>query len=262
MLSSSLLLATAVGYVLFGQKVSLPTSATPSVSTNSPAAPKPQTLRQFTPEEFKKAYNAHSYPNTEPISTPPEITGNEEADARIRKIAEARGYRLTALPVASIVKTGEPGLEGDDLMQPNALIAWQELKDAAAKDGIKLKMTSAYRSIDYQRQLFLKRMQAQGVNVGRILEGYADDELETVLSRAALPGYSRHHTGYTMDLSCNGVGLEAFKGTDCYKWLSKNNYENVKKFGWVPSYPEGLTGTGPEPESWEYVWIGTLSTYQ
>ena len=254
-------LAGTVAYVRFGQAVRDKTAVSGVHTEVSAPAGQPR-LRQFSPDEFKAAYNSRSYPNTEPIETPPEITGNEEADARIRRIAEKRGYKLSAVPVSSIIKTGEPALEGDDLIQPNALLAWQKLKTAADKDGIPLKMTSAYRSIDYQRALFVRRLTAAGVNVARVLEGYADDEVETVLTRAALPGYSRHHTGYTIDLSCNGVGLESFKDTICFEWLSRKNYENTKRAGWVPSYPQGVNGTGPEAESWEYIWVGTTTTYE
>lgn len=251
------------GYVLFGQDVRAPgQNEQASQAQPAPAPPAAPVLKQFTAEQFKKLYSSLVYPNTQPIASPPTITGNDAADERIRKIAEARGYKLTALPVASIVKTGEPGLEGDDLIQPNALIAWQKLKAAAAKDNITLKLTSAYRSIEYQRTLFSRRLQNVGVHVGRILEGFADDELDSVLARAAPPGYSRHHTGYVIDLSCNGVGLEAFKGTNCYAWLSKNNFEHVKKVGLVPSYPEGAGDLGPEPEPWEFVWVGSTALYE
>ncbi len=257
------------GYVVYGQD--LLTSTRKHIQQNSSESPatgqeatleKSKTLKTLTNEQFKALYSSFVYPNTEPISSPPEITGDAAVDARILKIAQARGFKLTAIPVASIVKTDEPGLEGDDLIQPNALIAWQGLKAAADKDGIKLKMTSAYRSIEYQRALLLRRMKDAGVTVYTIAEGFADDELDTVLNRAAPPGYSRHHTGYTMDLSCNGVGLDAFVRTPCYAWLSKDNFAHAKAFGWVPSYPEGVTQNGPEPEVWEYIWVGTNSLYE
>lgn len=252
------------GYLFFGQTIGPDSNSSGINKQNADAAfeAKPLVLKQFTAEQFKKLYSASIYPNTQPIEEPPEITGNAEADARIRSVSEKRGYKLTALPVASIVKTGEPGLEGDDLIQPNAQIAWQEMKAAALAANVPIKLTSAYRSIEYQRTLFLRRMQNAGVHVGRILEGFADDELETILSRAAIPGYSRHHTGYTIDLSCNGVGLDNFINTSCYAWLSQNNFENTKKYGWVPSYPEGSGGLGPEPEAWEYIWVGTDATYE
>lgn len=265
LLSSVVVVVLALGYVTFGQSIKDGAIHEDSPSNSDSASQAPtaeRKLRQFTAETFKAAYSSYVYPNTQPITKPPEITGNEEADERIRQVAEARGYKLTSMPVSSIVKTGEPGLEGDDLIQPNALVAWTALKEAAVKDGIKLKMTSAYRSIDYQRTLFLRRMQNAGVNIYTILDGHADDELDVLLSRASIPGYSRHHTGFTIDLSCNGVGLEAFRTTSCYEWLSKNNFEKAKTFGWVPSYPEGAGEVGPEPEPWEFIWIGTARTYE
>jgi len=29
-----------------------------------------------------------------------------------------------------------------------------------------------------------------------------------------------------------------------------------KRFGFIPSYPENSGKQGPEPEPWEYVWVG------
>jgi LAS superfamily LD-carboxypeptidase LdcB len=72
----------------------------------------------------------------------------------------------------------------------------------------------------------------------------------------AVPGYSRHHTGYTVDIACENQTTLSFIYTVCFKWLSQNNYERTKKFGWIPSYPEEAVLQGPEPESWEYVWVG------
>ncbi len=260
------MLSVVLGYVLFGQTVSAPKRVSDDNSTSTPeqevVKAGPKVLKQFTNEQFKSLYSSFNYPNTQPITVEPDITGNSVADERIRAVATRRGYKLSAIPVSSIVKTGEPGLEGDDLIQPNAQIAWQELKAAATASKVALKMTSAYRSIDYQRSLFLRRLQDAGANVNTIIEGYADDEIDNVLSRAAPPGRSRHHTGYAIDLSCNGIGLEAFVNTSCYKWLSANNFENAKKFGWVPSYPEGITNAGPEPESWEYIWVGKQVLYE
>jgi len=265
-----IVLLLAVGsyaYIVFGQKVNLEKPAVPvpeilNVKTENQTEQKPKTLKIFKGEEFKKLYSSFVYPNTQPFVTAPDITGDEQADPRIRELAEARGYKLSAIPVASIVKIGEPGLTDDDLIQPNALIAWQEMKAAAKMESIPLQITSAYRSPEFQRELFLERLWATGVSYASIASGKADAKVNSVLERAAIPGYSRHHTGYTIDLACNGVGLEGFKTTICYKWLSKNNYENTKKFGWVPSYPEEAAQQGPEPEAWEYIWVGKSVLYE
>lgn len=261
-----ILSSALVAYILFGQPVIIKrggdTDKPAQSSALQPAKPRSNTLKTFTGAEFEELYSAFAYPNTQPLSEKPYITGNEQADARIRSIAEKRGYKLSAVPVSNITKTGEPGLTDNDLLQPNALIAWKEMKAAAKKDGIPLQVTSAYRSIETQRALFIRRMTDAGITVPGIVDGYSDVAISLVLSKAAIPGYSRHHTGYTMDLACDGIGLEAFKTTSCYSWLSKNNFENTKRFGWVPSYPEEADNQGPEPEAWEYIWVGKDVLYE
>jgi D-alanyl-D-alanine carboxypeptidase len=212
-------------------------------------------FKYFSGNDFLKLYDSIAYPNTQFMQTPPEITGNTKADERIRTIALSRGYVLRSVPVASINKTGEPRVTTDDLLQEKALSAWQSLKAAAKADGIPLQFNSGYRSIEMQRELFLERLNAGGVSYGQIANGSADAAVVSVLRQAALPGYSRHHTGYTIDLVCAN-GVQSFETTTCFKWLSDNNYLNAKKHGWIPSYPEGADNQGPEPESWEYVWVG------
>lgn len=257
-------LATVV-YLIFGQpsytqnKNKEPNA---QVLETAPTDTAPKKLKNFTGAEFKALYSSFAYPNTQALSEKPVITGNSVADEKIRQIAEEVGYKLSAVPVSNIVKIDEPGLTDDDLIQPLALIAWQDLKAAAGKENIPLQITSAYRSIEFQRALFLRRLADAGISIFGIADGYSDGAVAGVLSRAAAPGYSRHHTGYTIDLACNGVGLESFKSTSCYAWLSNNNFENTKKFGWVPSYPEEAERQGPEPEPWEYIWVGTSSLYE
>lgn len=213
-------------------------------------------FKTFTPEEFLQLYETILYPNTNNLTEPPEITGDAQADERIRAIAESRGYSLRSVPVASIQKADEPRLTvgSDDLLQEKALAAWNDLERAAQDEGIPLRLNSGYRSIESQRELFLQRLSAAGASVATIRSGSADNAVVSVLKQAALPGYSRHHTGYTVDFVC-GNGVQSFEVTTCFKWLKADNYLNAKKFGWIPSYPEGVENQGPEPEPWEYVWV-------
>jgi zinc D-Ala-D-Ala carboxypeptidase len=143
----------------------------------------------------------------------------------------------------------------DNLLQPLAKLAWQDLKSAAKADGIEIKVVSAYRSIERQRQLFLERLYSQGITLEQLKNGLGQDQIDMTLSLTAVPGYSRHHTGYTIDLAC-GDGL-SFEDSVCNTWLAANNYEKAKFFGWIPSYPPDGGLQGPEPEAWEYVWVGT-----
>jgi LAS superfamily LD-carboxypeptidase LdcB len=88
--------------------------------------------------------------------------------------------------------------------------------------------------------------------------GGAEAAIEAVLRESAPPGFSRHHTGYTMDLYDPSTGRDftAFAASPAFRWLSASNYLNAKRFGFIPSYPEGATGQGPDPEPWEYTWVG------
>lgn len=213
------------------------------------------TFKTFTGEEFKQLARATKYPNLRFFDEPPYITGNDVADERIRAIAEARGYVLTGIPINAIQKIHEKHLMGDDLLQPEAAIAWEKLKALAAQDGIPLSMTSAYRAPAYQRDLFMQRLLAKGTSVAEIAAGGGETAITETLKKAALPGYSRHHTGYTIDLWCED-GSSQFLASICFQWMSADNYQKAKEAGWIPSYPEGAGLQGPDPESWEYIWVG------
>lgn len=234
---------------------SIPSSESEPLTTAAAPA-KTGAFKQFSGEDFKVLYQSIAYPNTQSIVDPPPITGNDEADNRIRQFAEARGYHLTSVPMSAIVKINEPRLDNDDLLQPLAAEAWQSLKQTAERQQVPLSLISAYRSPEYQRELFLGRLLSNGVTVHQIALGGANYAIEDTLDLTAVPGYSRHHTGYTIDLWCED-GSTTFLNSRCYQWISASNYLKAKEHGWIPSYPEGTDLQGPEPEPWEYVWVGT-----
>lgn len=256
-----ILVVTLPALYLFNNRASAPTTDVVKVPTNKEqvpgqaeaAAPKP--IKTFTGQEFKDLYTSIAYPNIQQLINPPEITGNVLADNRIRELADLRGYKLTTVPLGSIIKIDEPRLAGDDLLQPLAAESWKTLKEAAKKDGIPLSLNAAYRSIDYQRDLFLQRLYANGTTALQIAQGAGDSAINGTLGLTAVPGYSRHHTGYTIDLWCED-GSYTFASSSCFNWISKDNYRIAKENGWIPSYPEGTDQQGPEPEPWEYVWVG------
>jgi LAS superfamily LD-carboxypeptidase LdcB len=89
-----------------------------------------------------------------------------------------------------------------------------------------------------------------------ITTGQGDRAIEEVLKTSSVPGTSKHHTGLTVDLSEYKVVLTGFINTRSYQWLSQDNFFNAKRFGYVPSYPVGGTNMGPNPEPWEYIYVG------
>lgn len=254
-----LLLLIALGlfglYGLYQRTRTLDPSPTPAARSEESKEKSPNTrLKNFTAEEFKTLAFSVKYPNTQLFDEPPKITGNKAADARIRQLAEKRGFKLSSIPVTSIVRLNEPRLDllGDDLLQPLAAESWKRLKSKAVADQIPLSLLSAYRSPEYQRKLFLSRLPA---TVSEIAAGRADAVIDKTLQTTAPPGYSRHHTGYTIDLWCED-STGQFVSSSCFRWIKTNNYKIAKETGWVPSYPDGVELQGPEPEPWEYVWVG------
>lgn len=210
-------------------------------------------FKTFTGEEFARLYDAFAYPNTQLINERSPITGHELADMRIRQLAVAKGYKLRSAPVSNAFVEVQKGM----LLQRPAAQPWLDMQKTAKDQGISMSLFDAFRSAEDQRTIFLDRL--KGISLDSIANKLADAQVNTVLGKTALPGYSRHHTGYTIDISCDSQPNVKFEASSCFAWLSKDNYLNAKTYGWIPSYPDGAANQGPEPESWEYVWVGTDS---
>lgn len=207
-------------------------------------------LKNFSGAEFVSLYNNYAYPNVREFEVSPEITGNSVADERIRNIAIERGYIARSVAVPPLVSAGEFQL------QERAKTAWDELVAAAKAAGHKLYMTAGFRNIEDQRELFLDGLAATGATASSVAAGKSDAAVNTVLQRISIPGYTRHHSGYTVDIGCSSDAGVVFGASSCFDWLRGNNYDNAKKYGWIPSYPDGANNQGPNPEEWEYSWVG------
>jgi hypothetical protein len=209
----------------------------------------PNTYLAFSGEGFVNFYDQVEYEKVVQIGSEPDIRGDNQVDLVIRDIAEGRGYKLRPEAVAAELVA----VDGERL-QVEARDAWSTMKSAAARDGLDLRLVSGYRSVSDQREIFVNAI--SNLTDQSITSRQADEGLNQVLTTRSIPGYSKHHTGYTMDLSCGNTGLTRFGSTECYDWLSANNYLNAKRFGFIPSYPKGAENQGPDPEAWEYVWVG------
>jgi hypothetical protein len=239
-----------------------PRPAPPAAATSGQSHPSGNqsgpTLRHFTAQQFVDLFYQVNLPGMSPITAPPPITPDAGADERIRSIAEGRGYRLQSQA------TGSLGTVDGRPVQPPVATAWRDLAAAASADGITIAVTSAYRSVDHQRTIFLTRLgNAMGADpldlLDEIAAGDFDDEINSVLRTSSIPGYSKHHTGYAVDVwdVQAGLPITRFGETAAYAWMSADNFANAKRFGFIPSYPHGVAQQGPMPEEWEFVWVGT-----
>jgi hypothetical protein len=196
----------------------------------------------YTGDQFKELYDYAVVNKLPGLSQPTDqlpVTGDGALDDRIWEIAFARGYVLR--PLAS----GNLGSADGVPMQPQAAAAWGELKAAAREAGLPFIVSSAYRSPASQRTQFLSKLQ-----------GTSDEAINDTLVWYSVPGTSKHHGGYALDFRYSNGTFGNFRNTPDYAWLSRDNFYNAKRFGFIPSYPDDVTAQGPNPEPWEFVWVG------
>ena len=172
------------------------------------------------------------------------------ADSHIRELTRSRGYLPQKLMPRNV------SLDSELVIHPCAANDLRKLFSAAYAAGHHLALASGFRSHQKQRQIFLSKMIKRKINVWRISTGDFDRELDAILQYSATPGFSRHHTGFAVDLRTDNRGLRGFGDSEVYAWLSANRFEVARRFGFIPSYPGGLAHQGPDPEPWEFLWVG------
>lgn len=125
---------------------------------------------------------------------------------------------------------------GHRLRKP-ALEALLALDAAARRDGIVLVVGSAYRSYDYQVEVYARTVAQEGS------EAKAD-------RISARPGKSQHQLGMALDFSPID---ESFAQTKASAWLTAH----ASAYGFSLSYPQGMEAvTGYTWESWHWRYVG------
>ncbi len=200
-------------------------------------------LPEYSGTDFRALYE-YAIANTLPDLEAPDgrlpVTGDEEHDDRIWETALERGYRLQPVANGTLVSVG--GVP----MQHGPAEAWVALREEARDAGMGFTVSSAYRSPSSQRTQFLSK-----------LEGTSDGAIDAALRWYSLPGTSRHHAGYALDFRYQSGTFGEFRRTPDYAWLSADNFAVPKRHGLIPSYPDDVENQGPNPEPWEFVWVGT-----
>ena len=121
-----------------------------------------------------------------------------------------------------------------------------KMADDMNKLGMTIKVTTGYRSYNFQATLYNNYVKADGVK-------NAD-------TYSARPGYSEHQLGYSADITnARNVSFGEFENTEEYKWLK----DNAHKYGFLLRYPKDKEYiTGYMFESWHYRYVGVdIATY-
>lgn len=122
--------------------------------------------------------------------------------------------------------------------------SFKKLSDDAKNLGYNIKIQSAYRDYDYQKQLYENYVKKYG-------KKYAD-------SCSARPGHSEHQTGLAIDVCGSNGDYNDFEKSKEFLWMKKNAH----KYGFILRYPinkENITGFKYEP--WHYRYVGDYATY-
>lgn len=169
------------------------------------------------------------------LSPPPVVVeGIEESPSTDGRLLGHFPY-----PEASGIElvTVEPGIE----LHTDAASAFRALQQAAAADGVDLRLLSGYRSHALQKSIFFD---------------VKSERNQTASERAkvsAPPGYSEHSTGFAMDLGdgdAPGTNLsQSFETTRAFRWLQDHaaSYHFVLSF--PPANPQGVSY---EPWHWRF----------
>ena len=135
-----------------------------------------------------------------------------------------------------LVSVGEDVYGRPQRLAPAAARAWFRLQEAAAAEEVSLQLVSAFRGVDYQRELIERKLAA-------------GQELEAILQLSAAPGFSEHHTGNAIDVTTEGsAALEVeFELSECFRWLQRR----APSFGFSLTYPRNNPfGIAYEPWHW------------
>jgi zinc D-Ala-D-Ala carboxypeptidase len=112
---------------------------------------------------------------------------------------------------------------------------------AAEAQGLPFVIVSAYRSAEYQRQLFEGRVLTDGPDIAAAF--------------TARPGHSEHQLGTTIDILDpeSGELTTEFGSTETGRWVAQHAHE----FGFVLSYPSGARDqTCYDYEPWHLRYVG------
>ena len=117
--------------------------------------------------------------------------------------------------------------------------AFTAMQEAARRDNVTLSVASAFRSFDFQEQLY-----------NSFLDRHPQEVVDTFSAR---PGHSEHQTGQAIDImGANGDMLQ-FGGTAEHQWV----IENAHRFGFIIRYQANIEQfTGFTDEPWHLRYVG------
>lgn len=121
---------------------------------------------------------------------------------------------------------------------------------AAKDDGVTLQICSPYRDLEYQKNLFNRKI------TGFMKQGLSYMDAYRVASQVVtVPNASEHQLGLALDIVSDTFTklVEGFEDTEAGKWLAANSY----RYGFILRYPKDKKDiTGIKYEPWHFRYVG------
>ena len=144
-------------------------------------------------------------------------------------------YHLGSGDVPSLARVPDTyALSSSYFAHPKLVASFIEMVDTMDSEiNKRIIITSAYRSYQYQKDLFNRYV--------------ARDGLAAAERYSARPGQSEHQTGLAIDVSVPNDSFLNFGGSPQSQWINNNAH----RFGFIVRFQEGKEGiTGYMPEPW------------
>ncbi|MEX1383537.1 M15 family metallopeptidase [Lutibacter sp.] len=159
--------------------------------------------------------------------------------------------------VKALTGRGDLTLVGTSIkLQKEAFNAFQEMKEAALKEAVTIKIVSGYRSFSRQKKIWNRKYNlyiSQGI--------MPNAALQKIIEYSTLPGSSRHHWGTDIDIidasvkAPNNLLVESNYDEDgpyfeLKKWMDKN----AESYGFYLVYTKNSDRKGFKYEPWHYTY--------
>lgn len=147
-------------------------------------------------------------------------------------------------------------LVGDSIMlEAETFKAFEKMKKAALKDGIKIKVISAFR--DFNRQTLI--WNSKFIKFTNEFNLKPEDAIKEITRFSTIPGTSRHHWGTEIDIideefknERDALLSEKYESGGVFNKLKKWMDCNSEKFGFFLTYTNDDQRKGFEYEPWHY----------
>ncbi len=143
-------------------------------------------------------------------------------------------------------------------LRKDTYAAFSEMWKAAQADGISLKIISATRNFDRQKQIWEAKWDGSRTieNGANAAVKYPDPKTRAlkILEYSSMPGSSRHHWGTDIDINdLDNYTFEVGQGKKVYEWLASNG----ARFGFCQPYTakDANRPNGYNEEKWHWSYV-------